>query len=37
MRDINMGGFTVNFSAKNHQASNFTDLSIIAKGGKFMH
>ena len=37
MHDINMGGFTVNFSARNHQASNFTDLSIIAKGGKFMH
>jgi ABC-type branched-subunit amino acid transport system substrate-binding protein len=37
MRDFNLGGFTVNFSPKNHQASNFTDLSIIAKGGKFMH
>jgi ABC-type branched-subunit amino acid transport system substrate-binding protein len=37
LHDINMGGFTVNFSARNHQASNFTDLTIIGRGGKFVH
>jgi ABC-type branched-subunit amino acid transport system substrate-binding protein len=37
MHDVNMGGFTVNYSPKDHQASNFTDLTIIGRGGKFMH
>lgn len=37
MRDVNLGGFTVNYSAKDHQGSNFTDLTIIGRGGKFMH
>jgi ABC-type branched-subunit amino acid transport system substrate-binding protein len=37
MHDMNLGGFTVNYSSKNHQASNFTNLTIIGKGGKFMH
>lgn len=37
MKDFNMGGFTINYSSKDHQGSSFTDLSIIAKGGKFMH
>lgn len=37
MRDVNLGGFTINYSAKDHQASNFTDLTIIGRGGKFMH
>jgi ABC-type branched-subunit amino acid transport system substrate-binding protein len=37
MHDVNLGGFTVNYSAKNHQGSNFTDLTIIGRGGKFMH
>jgi ABC-type branched-subunit amino acid transport system substrate-binding protein len=32
LRDVNLGGFTVNFSPKDHQASNFTDLTIIARG-----
>ena len=36
IRDFNLGGFTVNYSAKDHQASNFTDLTIIGRGGKFM-
>ena len=36
LRDVNLGGFTVNFSPKDHQASNFTDLTIIARGGKFV-
>jgi ABC-type branched-subunit amino acid transport system substrate-binding protein len=37
MRDVNLGGFTVNYSAKNHQGSNYTDLTMIGRGGKFMH
>ncbi|MBT9507449.1 ABC transporter substrate-binding protein [Rhodoferax sp.] len=37
MRDVNLGGFTVNYSAKDHQGSNFTDLTIIGRGGRFMH
>lgn len=37
MHDVNLGGFTVNYSARDHQASNFTDLTIIGRGGKFMH
>jgi len=37
MRDVNLGGFTVNYSAKNHQGSNFTDLTIIGRDGKFVH
>jgi branched-chain amino acid transport system substrate-binding protein len=37
IHDVNMGGFAVNYSAKDHQASNFTDLTIIGRGGKFMH
>jgi len=37
MHDVNLGGFTINYSAKNHQGSNYTDLTIIGRGGKFMH
>lgn len=37
IRDVNLGGFTVNYSAKDHQGSNFTDLTIIGRGGRFMH
>jgi branched-chain amino acid transport system substrate-binding protein len=37
LKDYNMGGFTVNYSAKSHEGSNFTDLTIIGRGGKFIH
>jgi len=37
MHDLNLGGFTVNYSAKEHQGSSFTDLTIIGRNGKFMH
>jgi ABC-type branched-subunit amino acid transport system substrate-binding protein len=37
MHDVNLGGFTINYSAKDHQGSNYTDLTIIGRGGKFMH
>lgn len=37
MRDVNLGGFTINYSSKDHQGSNYTDLTIIGRNGKFMH
>ena len=36
LRDYNMGGFTVNYSAKSHEGSRFTDLTTIGRGGKFI-
>ena len=37
LKDFNMGGFTINYSAKSHEGSNFSDLTIIGRGGKFIH
>lgn len=37
MRDVDFGGFNVSFSASNHNASRFVDLTIIGRGGKFLH
>jgi ABC-type branched-subunit amino acid transport system substrate-binding protein len=37
MNDIDFGGFTVNFSPSSHNASHFVDLTIIGRGGKFLH
>ncbi len=37
MNEVNLGGFEINYSAKNHSGSRFTDLSIIGAGGRFMH
>jgi branched-chain amino acid transport system substrate-binding protein len=37
MRDVNLGGFTISYSGKDHQGSIYTDLTIIGRGGKFMH
>jgi len=37
MGDVDFGGFTVNFSPSNHNASHFVDLTIIGRGGKFLH
>ncbi len=37
LRDFNMGGFTINYSSKSHEGSNLTDLTIIGRGGKFIH
>ena len=36
MRDVNMGGFIVNFGPKNHEASRYTELTIIGRGGRFV-
>jgi ABC-type branched-subunit amino acid transport system substrate-binding protein len=37
LKDYNMGGFTINYSTKSHEGSNFSDLTIIGRGGKFIH
>jgi branched-chain amino acid transport system substrate-binding protein len=37
MHDVNLGGFTIRYGANDHQGSNFTDLTFIGRGGKFMH
>ncbi len=37
VKDYNMGGFSVTYSPTNHEASNFTELTIMGRGGKFVH
>jgi branched-chain amino acid transport system substrate-binding protein len=37
MGGVDFGGFTVDFSPANHNASRFVDLTIIGRGGKFLH
>ena len=36
MQDVDIGGFFVGYSPKNHAGSKFVDLTIIARDGKFM-
>jgi branched-chain amino acid transport system substrate-binding protein len=36
MNDVDLGGFFVGYSPKNHIGSRFVDLTIIARDGKFM-
>jgi branched-chain amino acid transport system substrate-binding protein len=36
MQDVDVGGFFVNYSPRNHAGSKFVDLTIIARDGKFM-
>jgi branched-chain amino acid transport system substrate-binding protein len=36
LHDDNMGGFTVSYSAVNHEGSHFTDLTMIGRSGKFV-
>ena len=36
MQDFDAGGFFVSYSPKSHIGSKFVDLTIIARGGKFM-
>jgi branched-chain amino acid transport system substrate-binding protein len=35
MQDVDLGGFFVSYSPKNHAGSKFVDLTIIARDGKF--
>jgi branched-chain amino acid transport system substrate-binding protein len=37
MNDVDVGGFVVSYSPKNHAGSKFVDLTIIARDGKFLH
>ena len=36
MQDVDLGGFFVTYSPKNHAGSKFVDLTIIARDGKFL-
>lgn len=36
MREVNLGGFMVNYSAKNHMGSGYTDLTLIGRDGHFV-
>jgi ABC-type branched-subunit amino acid transport system substrate-binding protein len=36
MHDVDLGGFYGGFSAKNHNASKFVDLTIIGRDGRFL-
>lgn len=36
LRAWDMGGFTINYSADSHVGSNYTDMTIIGRGGRFM-
>lgn len=37
MKDVNLGGFEINYSPRDHSGSKYTDLTIIGTGGRFMH
>lgn len=36
MKDVNLGGFEISYSAKDHAGSRYTDLTIIGTGGRFV-
>jgi ABC-type branched-subunit amino acid transport system substrate-binding protein len=36
MQDVDLGGFYVSYSPKNHAGSKFVDLTIIGRNGKFL-
>jgi branched-chain amino acid transport system substrate-binding protein len=36
MHDVDLGGFYVSYSPKNHAGSRFVDLTIIGRNGKFL-
>jgi ABC-type branched-subunit amino acid transport system substrate-binding protein len=37
MKDVNLGGFIVSFGPRDHEGSKYTDLTIIGRGGRFVH
>jgi len=37
MKDVNFGGFEINYSPRDHSGSKYTDLTIIGTGGRFVH
>jgi ABC-type branched-subunit amino acid transport system substrate-binding protein len=36
MQDLDLGGFYIGYSPTNHAGSNFVDLTIIGRDGKFL-
>ena len=36
LHDYNLSGFTMSYSAKSHEGSRYTDLTIIGSNGKFV-
>jgi branched-chain amino acid transport system substrate-binding protein len=36
MHEVNLGGFIVNYSPKNHEASRYSELTSIGRGGRFV-
>lgn len=36
MREVNLGGFMINYRPNNHMGSIYTELTIVGKGGKFV-
>ena len=37
LRDLNLGGFMISYSPTDHTGSDFTDLTIVGRHGKFVH
>jgi branched-chain amino acid transport system substrate-binding protein len=37
MHEVNLGGFLISYGPNNHTGSSFTDLTIVGRGGKFVH
>ena len=37
LNSYNLGGFNVSFSPKSHEGSTYTEMTILGRGGKFMH
>ncbi len=36
MTDVNLGGFEINYSSRDHSGSRYTDLTIIGRDGRFV-
>lgn len=36
MREVNLGGFEINYSPRDHSGSKYTDLTIIGRDGRFV-
>ena len=36
MKDVNLGGFEINYSPRDHSGSKYTDLTIIGRDGRFV-
>jgi ABC-type branched-subunit amino acid transport system substrate-binding protein len=37
MHDVNLGGFLINYGPNDHTGSDYTDLTMVGRGGKFVH